>query len=75
MGERDHGWPKNYNWPEYLEGQIELTKANRAEEILREEIASLEDKDEQQRALTAWKKLEVQHTLKTVSILKAIEGS
>jgi len=54
---------------------MELAKATRAEEILREKIASVEGKEEQRRALTAWKKLEVQHTLKTALLLKAIEGS
>lgn len=69
------GWPKSYSWKDYLEGEIELAKAVRAEEILCKIIALLENKDEQRRALTAWKKLEVQHTLETASFLKAIEGS
>jgi len=57
MSGRDHGWPEGYGWPGYLSGQIALAKAKRAEEILLNEIAPLEDKDEQQRALAAWMKV------------------
>jgi hypothetical protein len=54
VSERDHGWPEGYEWPEYLKGQMMMARARRAEEILVSEIAPMEDKEEQQRALKAW---------------------
>lgn len=62
MSERDHGWPEGYGWPEYLNGQMELVKANRAAEIICNEIATLPDKEERRRAIVAWKAMGAQDT-------------
>ena len=64
MSERDHGWPEGYNWPDYLGGQMMLVRTKRAEEILLTEIATLDDKDEQRRALKSWRELGVGTTQK-----------
>ena len=64
MSEREHGWPEDYNWPEYLSGQMAKAKWERAEEILLNEIAMLEDEDEQRRALKAWRALRAGTTQK-----------
>ena len=69
------GWPEGYGWEDYLEGQMEFVKTNRAEEILCDEIAKLESKDEQRKAIKAWEKLRVNHTLKTSRLLLELKAN
>jgi len=61
--ERDHGWPEGYGWSEYLDGQMVLARAKRAETILLSEIVPLKDEAEKQRALRAWDDIHCSRTL------------
>ena len=72
MSARDHGWPESYGWPEHLEMEIACAIANRAKELLRDDLAPLEDQDEQRRALEAWDNLDIPHTIHTSPIRKSI---
>jgi len=74
MSERDRGWPEGYGWSEYLDGQIELVKANRAEEIICDEILPLKDREERCRAFLAWKALGIQHTGRTGGTVLELEA-
>jgi predicted signal transduction protein with EAL and GGDEF domain len=57
MSEREYGWPEGYGWYEYIEGQVELAKANRVRDIIVNEIAVVKDIDELRRAIDAFKSL------------------
>ncbi len=72
--ETEHGWPKGYGWPEYIEGQLALAKATLAERILCDEIATLNDLDEKARALSAWRRIGAEHMGRTGQTLLTIES-
>jgi len=66
--ERDHGWP------EYIDGQMVLVWANRAEELLCDEIAELKDKENRRELWRSGKVLSAQHTGRTGDTLVCLEA-
>jgi hypothetical protein len=62
MSEQEHGWPEGCGWEEYLAGQMMLARVKRAEENLVNEMATMEDKVERERALAAWPGLRCANT-------------